>query len=297
MTLGHSFVYRFKQVGLFPCLAIRNLAKQQNHQTGRPHLPRDRTRRSFRYYPTGPVSHALSASVVWGGDRPESASGRQIHPLHNPDGVAAWNGTLRVVIFLTAEVDDEIARDPRLPDVAWSWLTECLESSGAGYTALGGTVTSTSSTRFGDIAGPGRTDDLELRASWTATNEHTGLHLAAFTELLAIAAGLPPEGVAASAAGSSACVSTRLLMVSFRPLRAGPVHNGRQTCCAPMINLSQVRSSPGGSNCPSGVTMTGGQAVDEIQSFREADRRTHQCSVSSRALREGSTNSPSAALP
>ncbi len=143
-----------------------------------------------------PWSHALSASVMWGGERPESASGRLIL-LHNPDGVVAWDGTLRIVIFLTAEVDDEIARDPLLPDVAWSWLTECLESSGAAYTALGGTVTSTSSTRFGDIAGPGRTDDLELRASWTATDDRTGLHLAAFTELLAIAAGLPPEGVAA----------------------------------------------------------------------------------------------------
>ena len=142
-----------------------------------------------------PWSHALSAEVVWGGDRPESASGRLIL-LHNPDGVAAWDGTLRIVIFLTAEVDDEIARDPLLPDVAWSWLTDCLELSGAAYTALGGTVTSTSSTRFGDIAGPGRTDDLEIRASWTATDDRTGLHLAAFTELLAIAAGLPPEGVA-----------------------------------------------------------------------------------------------------
>lgn len=141
-----------------------------------------------------PWSHALSAEVMWGGDRPESASGRLIL-LHNPDGVDAWDGTLRIVIFLTAEVDDEIARDPLLPDVAWSWLTDCLELSGASFTALGGTVTSTSSTRFGDIAGPGRTDDLELRASWTATDDRTGLHLAAFTELLAIAAGLPPEGV------------------------------------------------------------------------------------------------------
>lgn len=142
-----------------------------------------------------PWSHALSASVMWGGDRPESASGRMIL-LFNPDGVAAWDGTLRFVIFLTAEVDNEIARDPMLPDVAWSWLTDCLELSGAGFTALGGTVTSTSSTRFGDIAGPGRTDDLELRASWTAADDRTGLHLVAFTELLAIAAGLPPEGVA-----------------------------------------------------------------------------------------------------
>jgi len=143
-----------------------------------------------------PWSHALSASVNSGSEKSELASGRLIL-LHNPDGVVAWDGTLRIVIFLTAEVDDELARDSLLPDVAWSWLTDCLELSGAGYTALGGTVTSTSSTRFGDIAGPGRTDDLELRASWTATDEHTGLHLAAFTELLAIAAGLPPEGVAA----------------------------------------------------------------------------------------------------
>ena len=142
-----------------------------------------------------PWSHAVSASVMWGGDRPESASGRLIL-LHNPEGVTAWDGTLRIVIFLTAEVDDEIARDPLLPEVAWSWLTDCLESSGAAFTALGGTVTSTSSTRFGDIAGPSRTDDLEIRASWTATDDRTGRHLAAFTELLAIAAGLPPEGVA-----------------------------------------------------------------------------------------------------
>ncbi len=143
-----------------------------------------------------PWSHAVSASAVWGGDRPESASGRLIL-LYNPDGVTAWDGTLRVVIFVTAEVDYEIANDPLLPDVAWSWLTDCLESSGVAFTALGGTVTSTSSTRFGDISGPGRTDDLELRASWTATDDNVGLHLSAFTELLAIAAGLPPEGVAA----------------------------------------------------------------------------------------------------
>src|SRR3954453_8216368 len=123
-----------------------------------------------------PWSHAVSAAVVWGGDSKESASGRLIL-LHNPDGVAAWNGTLRVVIFVTAEVDDEIARDPLLPDVAWSWLTEGLDASGASYTALGGTVTSTSSTRFGDISGPHRTDDLELRASWTARDELTGQHL------------------------------------------------------------------------------------------------------------------------
>jgi len=143
-----------------------------------------------------PWSHALSVEVISSDDAPELASGRLIL-LHNPDGLAAWDGTLRIVIFLTAEIDVEIARDPLLPEVAWSWLTDCLELSGAAYTALGGTITSNSSTRFGDIAGPHRTDDLELRASWTATDHRAGLHLSAFTELLAIAAGLPPEGVSA----------------------------------------------------------------------------------------------------
>ena len=91
--------------------------------------------------------------------------------LFDPDGVDAWGGSLRIVVFATCELDAEIAQDPLLPEVAWSWLTESLEACGAGYSALGGTVTATSSTRFGDIAGPQRADDLEMRASWTADEQ------------------------------------------------------------------------------------------------------------------------------
>lgn len=141
-----------------------------------------------------PWSHALSVEVVSGGDRSESASGRLIL-LHDPDGDHTWEGTLRVVVFLTAEIDQDIATDPLLPEVAWSWLTERLDENNLGYRALGGTVTATSSTRFGDIAGPTRTDDLELRASWTPTDTCLGDHLMAYCEVLATAAGLPPEGV------------------------------------------------------------------------------------------------------
>jgi hypothetical protein len=140
-----------------------------------------------------PWSHALSATVAAPGGEDEIASGRLIL-LHDPDGDDAWGGTLRIVVFVTSEVDPEIAVDPLLPEVAWSWLVEALAEAGADYTALGGTVTATSSTRFGDISGPHRVDDLELRASWTP-DPRTGLHLQAFGTLLAAAAGLPPEGV------------------------------------------------------------------------------------------------------
>ncbi len=140
-----------------------------------------------------PWSHAISVTLYPAGSDTESASGRMIL-LYDPDGVSAWGGNLRIVVFATCELDTDIAVDPLLPEVAWSWLTEALEGSGAGVDALGGTVTATSSTRFGDIAGPHRTDDLELRASWTA-DSNTELHLQAFAGFLASAAGLPPEGV------------------------------------------------------------------------------------------------------
>ena len=76
-----------------------------------------------------------------------------------------------------------------------AWLTDALEACGAGYTALGGTVTDTSSARFGDIAGPARTDDLELRASWTPTTPDLTAHGEAFCDLMSSVVGLPPVGV------------------------------------------------------------------------------------------------------
>jgi hypothetical protein len=65
----------------------------------------------------------------------------------------------------------------------------------ASYRAAGGTVTQTTSTRFGDLAGPRTTVELELRASWTAGDPDLSAHLHAFVDMVCAAAGLPPEGV------------------------------------------------------------------------------------------------------
>ena len=72
-----------------------------------------------------PWSHALSATLYPAGSDEEMASGRMIL-LFDPDGVDAWGGSLRIVVFATCELDTEIAQDPLLPEVAWSWLTESL---------------------------------------------------------------------------------------------------------------------------------------------------------------------------
>lgn len=142
-----------------------------------------------------PYAHAIAATVHDTVTDGEIGSGRFVI-LYDPEGVDSWGGTLRFVIFATCDVEGEIARDPLLPDVGWSWLTEALDAGGVPYTALGGTVTATSSVRFGDISSTERSDDVEIRASWTGLGGPWDRHLEAFTGLLAVAAGLPPEGVA-----------------------------------------------------------------------------------------------------
>ena len=147
-----------------------------------------------------PYSYALGAEVR----RPEGelvpevsegdAFGRLIL-LHDPDGAEAWDGTMRLVAFIQADLDPAEAVDPLLPEVAWSWLVEALESRSEHVTALGGTVTATTSVRYGDISGPPRAHQLEIRASWTATTLALGIHVEAFCEVLEHAAGLPPTGV------------------------------------------------------------------------------------------------------
>ncbi len=147
-----------------------------------------------------PHSYALGAEVR----RPDSdiipensegdAFGRLIL-LHDPDGAEAWDGTMRLVAYIQADLDPSEAVDPLLPEVAWSWLVDALESRSEHVTALGGTVTATTSVRYGDISGPPRAHQLEMRASWTATTPALGTHVEAFCEVLEHAAGLPPAGV------------------------------------------------------------------------------------------------------
>lgn len=140
-----------------------------------------------------PWSYAVSADVRGGGGE-ELATGRLVL-LHDPDGAEAWDGVLRLVAFASAEVDEQMATDDMLPAVGWSWLLEALQERHAAYRAAGGTVTQTTSTRFGDLAGPSTAVALELRASWTADTADMAPHLHAFVDLLCLAAGLPPEGV------------------------------------------------------------------------------------------------------
>ncbi len=150
-----------------------------------------------------PFSHAVGFEVVHQDAdlAPTDAEGAmgdafgRLILLHDPQAEEAWEGSMRLVAYIQADMEHEVASDPLLPDVAWQWLTEGLGEAGADHTNLGGTVTSTASVRFGEIGGPPRAHQLEMRASWTASGTDLTAHVIAFSRVLAHVAGLPPEGV------------------------------------------------------------------------------------------------------
>lgn len=146
-----------------------------------------------------PHAVAFAAEVTKDGD--EVATGRFV-VLHDPAGQDGWRGDTRVVAFVSADVDAEMAADPALSEVGWSWLKDALDQRGAQHTAAGGTVTRTASLTFGLVDDPTESNEVEVRASWSPLYDGAGgldlaLHLLAWCDLLCMTAGLPPAGVAA----------------------------------------------------------------------------------------------------
>jgi hypothetical protein len=137
-----------------------------------------------------PYAYALEATVVSDGE--ELADGRLVL-LHEPGGHEAWHGEFRLVTLARAELEPEMAGDPLLPEVSWSWLTGALTARGAGYHDPSGTVSRASSHYFGGLADRPDDTQIEVRASWTpVSGADAAAHLAAWCDLLCACAGLPP---------------------------------------------------------------------------------------------------------
>jgi hypothetical protein len=117
--------------------------------------------------------------------------------LYDPAGQDGWAGPFRVIAYVRAELEPEIAADPLVGQVGWSWLTEALESRSAEYGAPSGTVTRVVTEGFGTKQDDPVATEFEMRASWspvTADGGHYWLdrHLGAWADMLCLASGLPP---------------------------------------------------------------------------------------------------------
>ncbi|MFD0775518.1 DUF3000 domain-containing protein [Streptomonospora algeriensis] len=140
-----------------------------------------------------PHSAAMSATVRSDGE--DAAFGRLIL-LYDPDGARDWPSPFRFVVWVTADLESEIASDPLLGQVAWSWLAEALQARQAPHPGLSGTVTRATTEGFAGKADQPVTTELELRASWSPEGEELSADMQVWLDLLSAAAGLPPEDVA-----------------------------------------------------------------------------------------------------
>lgn len=141
-----------------------------------------------------PQAAAIAATVEIAGS--EIGAGRFVL-LHDPAGQDGWVGPFRVIAYLQAELEPEIAADQFIGQVGWSWLTEALEARMAGYAASSGSVTRVVTEGFGTKADQPVTTDFEMRASWSPASDGPasfGLsrHVAAWVDALCMACGMPP---------------------------------------------------------------------------------------------------------
>jgi len=146
-----------------------------------------------------PYAAAIAASVLQG--ETEVGWGKFVL-LYDPAGQPGWAGQFRIIAYVRAELDPEIAADPLIAAVGWSWLKEALEARTAGYGQTSGTVTRVVTEGFGSKQDEPTATGFELRASWSPTaeeDERPALdgHVAAWCDALCVAAGLPPLGVSA----------------------------------------------------------------------------------------------------
>jgi hypothetical protein len=169
-----------------------------------------------------PFAAAIAATVQR--DDADVAWGRLVL-LYDPDGQPGWDGSFRLVAYIRAEVEPEIAADPLLGEVGWSWLSEALDSHVPGYAVPSGTVTRVITEGFGAKRDELPLTGFELRASWSPAGPlgsagamdlggpagqrgagpgqsdldtlDLSAHIAAWCDCLSAAAGLEPPGTRA----------------------------------------------------------------------------------------------------
>ena len=84
-----------------------------------------------------------------------------------PGRPAGLDGFFRLVAYVRADVEPEMAADPLLGEVGWSWLSEALDAHVPGYAVPSGTVTRVITEGFGAKQDESPLTGFELRASWS----------------------------------------------------------------------------------------------------------------------------------
>ena len=165
-----------------------------------------------------PEAMAVAGTVEIGGE--EIGAGRFVL-LYDPAGQEGWVGPFRVIAYLRADLEPEVAADPLIGQVGWSWLVEALDNMQAGYAAPSGSVTRVVTEGFGTKADQPVSTEFEMRASWSPAGQSRDSyamdrHVAAWVDALCVACGMPP-----APPGVTQLPPPELRSPGIRPIRQG----------------------------------------------------------------------------
>ena len=151
-----------------------------------------------------PLAYAIAVTLLAETQEDAEIGWGKFVLLFDAAGQPGWDGKHRIIGYVRAELEPEMAADPLINEVGWSWLTEALDARTTGYRMISGTVTTVVTQGFGSKQDEPTSTGFELRASWSpvlSDSTSAGLdgHVAAWCDVICAAAGLPPlaPGVAA----------------------------------------------------------------------------------------------------
>ncbi|QPK94520.1 DUF3000 family protein [Actinomyces sp. zg-332] len=114
--------------------------------------------------------------------------------LYDPQTQVGWDSTFRIIVMFSSILTQDLIEEHLIGQVAWSWLTESLDTYTNNYVNLNGTVTKHHTDSFGGLRLKDQQGKIEIRASWSPIFKSTedinlSSHLHGFFNMLETLSG------------------------------------------------------------------------------------------------------------
>jgi hypothetical protein len=141
-----------------------------------------------------PWALAFAAQAPNPADTPMNRGVGRVVFLHDPEQFDVWGSNMRVIAYGKSPLENDMGVEEDVAHYWWSELMRALNTHGATFTNEAGTVTKMSSTGMGSLANDPNSSEVEIRASWSPTDDDLGKHFAAWQDIIAAMAGFGMDG-------------------------------------------------------------------------------------------------------
>jgi hypothetical protein len=141
--------------------------------------------------PANIAEHALAFSTHKPNpaDTPNNLAAGRIVFLYDPSQFETWGSNMRVIAYGKSPLESDVVEDNDYANYWWGTLELALQQHGALFSHSAGTITKMISTGVGGLGTEPVHTEIELRASWSPTQDNLAPHFAAWQDLIADMAG------------------------------------------------------------------------------------------------------------